>query len=95
MNLKKKCDICQGIGLEKRIAIKCPCLSTFCYKCQNREGFIVKPWEECRKCFGLGTNLKKEDQDINLKKEDQDIKLKKENQYIKLKKDKDIDLKKI
>ena len=74
----KICDLCQGIGLEKRTAIKCPCVSTFCYNCQNREGFIVKPWEECRKCFGLGTtgenkDIKGENKDI--KGENKDIKL--------------------
>ena len=48
------CDQCDGYGLEKRDPIKCPCDYSFCYKCENREGFIIKPWEECRKCFGLG-----------------------------------------
>jgi len=48
------CPICQGIGLEKRDAIRCPCPYNFCYKCENRSGFVIKPFEECRKCYGSG-----------------------------------------
>ena len=48
------CPVCKGTGLEKREAVKCPCSYTFCYKCENREGFFIKPYEECRKCYGSG-----------------------------------------
>jgi len=52
--MKKTCPICKGVGLEKRDAVRCPCPHTFCYKCENRSGFEVKPYEECRKCYGSG-----------------------------------------
>jgi len=48
------CPKCQGYGLVKQTPVLCDCSSTFCMKCENREGFIVKPWEECESCFGSG-----------------------------------------
>ena len=48
------CPVCKGTGLEKREAVQCPCEYTFCYKCENNEGFFIKPYEECRKCDGSG-----------------------------------------
>ena len=53
------CPRCNGYGLEKKIAIKCDCPSTFCWKCENREGFKVRPWEECELCYGRGEIIKK------------------------------------
>ena len=52
--MKKTCPICQGVGLEKRDAVRCPCPYNFCYKCENTSGFEVKPYEECRECYGSG-----------------------------------------
>tara|TARA_A100001234_G_scaffold200497_1_gene192551 strand:- start:272 stop:574 length:303 start_codon:yes stop_codon:yes gene_type:complete len=49
------CPDCQGYGLvHNKEPIKCPCPYAFCYKCENREGYILKPWDECPKCFGTG-----------------------------------------
>ena len=66
---KRICPKCKGIGLVKMTPIKCPCKSTFCFKCQNKEGFIVKPYEECPNCIGLG-NLDDFEKVICLKKKD-------------------------
>lgn len=49
-----RCSRCNGIGLIKMDPIRCDCLTTFCMKCENREGYIVKPWEECSECIGMG-----------------------------------------
>ena len=47
------CPKCKGIGLIKMKSIICPC-KEFCIKCENREGYIIKPYEECSNCIGLG-----------------------------------------
>ena len=49
-----QCPRCKGVGLEKKVAVKCDCPTTFCMKCENREGFKVKPYEECGVCYGYG-----------------------------------------
>ena len=49
-----RCSRCNGIGLIKMDPIRCDCVTTFCMKCENREGYIVKPWEECPECIGMG-----------------------------------------
>ena len=55
---EKICPICEGFGMVKiKNPIPCPCPTTFCYKCENREGFIIKPFEECIECYGSGTFL--------------------------------------
>ncbi|VVU95316.1 hypothetical protein CPAV1605_1067 [seawater metagenome] len=48
-----KCEICNGTGFIKMEPIICDC-KTFCIKCEYREGYQVKPYEECSACIGLG-----------------------------------------
>ena len=51
--IKKTCPKCNGAGLIKMNSIKCPC-KIFCYKCENKAGFVVRPYELCLECFGEG-----------------------------------------
>lgn len=50
-----QCNNCSGWGLVKMEAILCDCDYTFCMKCENNQGFKVKPYETCNICFGSGT----------------------------------------
>ena len=54
-----QCHVCSGWGLVKMEPILCDCISTFCMKCENNQGFQVKPYETCETCFGSGTIEKK------------------------------------
>jgi len=51
--VKITCPKCKGVGLIKMKSVKCPCKS-FCYKCENKAGFVVRPYELCIECFGEG-----------------------------------------
>lgn len=54
-----QCLDCLGIGLVKMNPIRCDCLTTFCMKCENNEGFKVKPYETCQACDGSGEIINK------------------------------------
>ena len=51
--VKITCPKCRGVGLIKMTSVKCPCKS-FCYKCENKAGFVVRPYELCIECFDEG-----------------------------------------
>lgn len=61
------CLVCLGSGLSKRKPIKCDCISTFCIKCENKEGFLVHPLELCDYCCGTGS-IKESLAVLNIKK---------------------------
>lgn len=48
-----KCFYCKGTGYSGKKPKKCDCVS-FCYKCENKEGFRIKINEICDYCSGLG-----------------------------------------
>ena len=48
-----KCKYCNGTFYKKNKPVLCPCKS-FCYKCENNEGFIIKPYSLCDYCAGTG-----------------------------------------
>ena len=54
-----QCLDCLGIGLVKMTPILCDCTTTFCMKCENNEGFKVKPYETCQTCDGRGQVINK------------------------------------
>ena len=49
-----QCPRCKGWGLEKKVAVKCDCSTTFCMYCEKTAGFRVQPYEECEVCYGSG-----------------------------------------
>jgi len=49
-----QCYDCLGCGLIKMEPILCDCPATFCMKCENNQGFVVKPYETCETCYGSG-----------------------------------------
>ncbi len=67
------CTECRGHGIVKMVAIPCECCGgrgKFCMHCENKSGFLVRPFEECEKCYGKGyfdknKGAKKEPEKIN------------------------------
>ena len=71
MNNNMRCPNCQGYGLIKiENPVKCPCKFAFCYKCENNEGYLVNPWQECSKCDGLGSILNSDLRPLKINKSD-------------------------
>ncbi len=54
---QETCIKCRGYGLVKMKPISCvQCggRGKFCMYCENKSGFLIRPFEECEKCYGTG-----------------------------------------
>jgi DnaJ-class molecular chaperone len=55
--MKQLCTKCGGYGLTKMTPISCSHCGgggRFCMRCENKSGFLVRPFEECDVCYGSG-----------------------------------------
>lgn len=47
------CPACKGTGLTLQSPVRCDC-GSFCFKCQNNEGYLIHPQQSCDNCCGTG-----------------------------------------
>jgi hypothetical protein len=54
--ISHRCGVCHGTGLEEKEPVRCDhgCNIFVCYKCENKGGFVILPFDTCTNCYGCG-----------------------------------------